>query len=218
MIRRWSCINQFNIQIKNDFFLLKKYSKVNIFKTSVNFKKIKSRYTKFKRKSITRVLHVSTFLIYTNVFKFWSKNYLLNKHLFKNQFLFNIFPKNTLFYNFNFIKNKNENIFYNFNFIFSSWTKKSYLHSLNFNNANVSFFKNNNLTIAWYYKTINLNNNVVPTYSFFNDSLYPFDETTYLPTKDSLNPIFDIVSSLNFQKVVEIYKMTYLLTLLTFLF
>lgn len=212
MIRRWSCINNFNIQIKKDFFLLSKSNKINIFKTSVNFKKIKSRYTKFKRKSITRVIHVSTFLIYTNVFKFWSKNYLLNKHLFKNQFLFNIFPKNAFFYNFNFIKNKNENIFYNFNFIFSSWVKNSYLRFLNINKTNIFFLKNNNITTAWYYSNLNLTNHTIPNYSSFEGVLYPFDENTY-NVKYDINIFFDIFAMLNMQKIIELYKTVYLLFL-----
>mgnify|MGYP001289333905 CR=1 FL=1 len=56
------------------------------------------------------------------------KDYLFNKNFSKNQFFNKIFINNFFFYNFNFIKNRNENFFYNFNFYFSVLINKSYLY------------------------------------------------------------------------------------------
>lgn len=206
MIRRWSHINTINIDVSLNFLLVKKYNKINVFKNSVNFKRFTFKRTKFKRKSLTRVSHISKFLIYTNVFKFWSKNYLMNKHLSKNQYLYNIFLKNIFFYNFNFIKNKNENIFYNFNFVFSTWIKKSYFYHFKKNALTPIFCKNNNITTAWYSNSINVNNQIVPAYTHFDSNLFShtiFDKK-YLY---DFNEFFFILYSIQIQKYVELYKL-----------
>jgi len=126
MIRRWSRIISINTSL-NNFLFLNKYSKINTFKNSVNFKRFKFKITKFKRKSIARIKHKSTWFMYTNIIKFWSKDYLTTKHLIKTQHLINIFNKNILAYNYNFIKNTNQITCQNFNFIVNSFTKKIFL-------------------------------------------------------------------------------------------
>jgi len=68
---------------------------------------------------------------------------MFNKLYLKYQFFNKIFINNFYFYNFNFIKNRNENHFYNFNFYFSTFTKKGYFY---FTNKNL--IKNSPICIA----------------------------------------------------------------------
>ncbi len=159
MIRRWSCVNTSNTLVSPDFssnayFFSKKKIKIYVFKKSVYYKKFKFKYTKFKRRRFVRLKHVTNLLLYTNVFKFWSTDYFFNKHATKYQFLINIFSRNAVFYNSNFIKNKNENVFNNFNFLYSSWSKRSYFLASHLSRNNLVktafFFKNINISTAWF--------------------------------------------------------------------
>lgn len=208
MIRRWSCLNSLNSRFSDDFFLVSKQTKINIFKNSVNFKRYKFKYTKFKRKAITRVFHISTLLIYTNVFKNWSKDYLYSKHRFKNEFLFNMFHKNFYFYNFNFIKNRNENIFNNLNFMFSYLIKsKANSFNLNFKNSFViPFLKNNSFSYAWFYKKPETNSNIIPVYSNYEGHLFSFNQNELNFPMHDLNSIFNFINDLNMENLKEIYK------------
>jgi hypothetical protein len=202
MVRRWSRINNFNIDIGSSFFFIKKQNKLNLFKTSVNFKKFKFKYTKFKRKSLTRIKHSSTFLVYTNIFKFWSKNYIFNKHLSKAQYAHNVSLKNIFFYNFNFIKNKNENIFYNLNFLFLTLNKKKYLQQ--HKNCEFFFFKNTNITFGWSNYSFNPNSGVIPAYSQFDFNMYPTSST--INNFYDYSELFYILYLINIQKYIELYK------------
>lgn len=208
MIRRWSCLNQLNSHFDNSFSLLLKNNKVNIFKNSVNFKRYKFKYTKFKRKAITRVFHISTLLIYTNVFKTWSKDYLFNKHKFKNEYLFNIFSKNFYFYNFNFIKNKNENIFSNFNFVFSYLVKNKISNSGIWakNSLILPLLKNNTFSYAWFNNNPDLNQHIVPIYSIYESTLFAFSHKNSTPSPINLLDFFSIIDLFKFENIKEFYR------------
>lgn len=207
MIRRWSCLNQLNNNFQNDFFLISKHTKINVFKNSVNFKKYKFKYTKFKRKAITRVFHISTLLIYTNVFKSWSKDYLYNKHKFKNEYLLNMFIKNFYFYNFNFIKNRNEAIFNNLNFIFC-YLVKSRSRST-FLDAKIptviSFLKNNTFSYGWFYNKPTLNQNTLPVFSNYESCLFPFSQDEKNPAVFDIEILFSFLNNLHFIHFKEFY-------------
>jgi len=160
MIRRWSCV----IKLSNSFNNLTKFTvkhKISLFKSAVNFKRFTFKCTKFKRKALIRVKHRSTFLIYTNVIKFWVKDYMFNKHYLRYQFFSKIFINNFYFYNFNFIKNKNDSFFYNFNFIFNNFTVKNY----NFFYTKNNFFKNSPYTTAFFISNPILDNTTLPSHS-----------------------------------------------------
>jgi hypothetical protein len=192
MVRRWSCLinitNSFNT---NDKFFLK--YKINLFKTSVNFKRFTFKLTKFKRKSFIRLKHRSNFLLYTNVLKYWVKDYLFNKHYSKYQYSNKLFISNFFFYNFNYIKNRNESFFYNFNFYFSILTNKTFYY---FNNKS-PFYKNTPLALAWFFNTPHLNNSIVPVYNQWDNTSFIYKDF------NSSNPSFDL--SVIFNNFFEIF-------------
>ncbi len=86
---------------------------------------------------------------------------MFNKHYLRYQFFNKIFINNFYFYNFNFIKNKNDSFFYNFNFIFNNFTVKNYNFFYNKNN----FFKNSPYTIAFFNLNPTLDNTTLPSHS-----------------------------------------------------
>lgn len=201
MIRRWSCI----IQLNNNFISYKsffKHYKLVTFKNSVNFKRFSFKFTKFKRKSLIRLKHRSNFLIYTNVVKLWIKDYLFNKNYLRFQFLNKIFITNFYFYNFNFIKNKNDNFLNNFNFIFSTFTNKNYFY---YYKDTIKNLKNSSLILAFYLNKPSLNETTISTFFKDNNIFYP----SYMVNNSS---IFDFSSTFDFffmivlNKILEIKK------------
>lgn len=199
MIRRWSCLIDINSNFNNSF-LLKKKHKIKIFKNSVNFKRFSIKRTKFKRKSLVKLKHQSNFLIYTNVLKLWTKDFVYNKNHIKHQFYKKIFLINFFFYNFNFFKNKNTNIAYNVNFIFSNLTKKKY-HNLQ---NNFNFFKNCHISIGWSQKSPVTNQYLIPTHLYYENTFYEY--TTNNLNLFNINDINNICLTLILKKLKEIKK------------
>jgi len=206
MVRRWSCLITLNNNF-NNFLNFKKNYKINLFKSSVNFKRFTFKITKLKRKSLLRFKHKANWLIYTNIIKYWVSDYMFNKIYLRYQFLNKIFLNNFYFYNFNFIKNRNEMFFYNFNFIFFNFTNKKLFY---FSKKDI-FFKNSPLSIALFLETPVLSNSVLPVYSEWNKNLFPHSTpSSYLKKNEdcdfTLNSIFDFFFSFFIKKIIEIRK------------
>ena len=206
MIRRWSClINITNNFSNNNFFFLK--YKINLFKTSVNFKRFTFKLTKFKRKAFIRLKHRSNFLLYTNVLKFWIKDYLFNKHYIKYQYFNKIFINNFFFYNFNFIKNRNENFFYNFNFYFSILTNKTRFYFY----KKPSFYVNTPLFLAWFLNNPSISNSVIPVYNQWDNSYFTYKTPSINDIFFNFNIVFSDLFNIFLKKNVEIRKIFILL-------
>ena len=206
MIRRWSClINITNNFSNNNFFFLK--YKINLFKTSVNFKRFTFKLTKFKRKAFIRLKHRSNFLLYTNVLKFWIKDYLFNKHYIKYQYFNKIFINNFFFYNFNFIKNRNENFFYNFNFYFSILTNKTRFYFY----KKPSFYVNTPLFLAWFLNNPSISNSVIPVYNQWDNSYFTYKTPSINDSFFNFNIVFSNLFDIFLKKNVEIRKIFILL-------
>jgi hypothetical protein len=204
VIRRWSCI----INITNNFSNFNQFNKLHkiiLFKSSVNFKRFSFKITKFKRRSLMRLKHRSSFLIYTNIFKYWVKDFMFNKLYLKYQFFNNIFINNFFFYNFNFIKNKSESFFYNFNFIFTTLTNKKFFYF----SHKKSLIKNSSLIVAWFVLKPDFNVTVLPIYNNFQNSYFPYQE--HFNVNFNLNEIFDLFFKLFLKKNIEINRIISLL-------
>lgn len=154
---------------------------------------------------MARFKHTSNWLIYTNIIKMWSLDYLFNKHFIKTQFLTNIFLNNFYVYNFNFIKIRNELFSYNFNFSFSILTKKSYLY---FNKKPISLFKNNNLSFIWLNDSPIINNSIIISYSEWDSILYNFNLNKHFQLQNdfNLNNLFDTSFNIFLPQLIEFRK------------
>ncbi len=211
MVRRWSCIININNNFTN-FYSLKKNFKINVFKSSVNFKKFTSSFTKFKRKSLIRIKHKSNFLIYTNIIKFWVKDFLFQKNYLKFQFFNKIFINNFFFLNINFIKIKNNDIFNNYNFFFSNFTNKN--NNFFFHQKSFNFFKYTPISIA--YSDLNniSNDSILPIYSSHDSLLYPLKNLSISLFESNI--LFDLFFSILMKKTLEIRKILIFLFLKNF--
>jgi len=166
MVRRWSHINGLNNTFffnASFFFLKKKYKFLN-FKSSVSLKRFNKKYTKFKRKALTRLKHINNWNLYHNIFRYWSNDYRFIKKVFRFQYFKNIFLTNYYFYNFTFIQNKNV-LLNPWNFLYVNSVKKTIKF---FFTAKIVFYK---------FLTTNLN-------TLFFESRVPF--TSCLSTENVL--------------------------------
>lgn len=206
MIRRWSCL----INITNNFSNTNKFflkHKINLFKSSVNFKRFTFKVTKFKRKAFIRLKHRSNFLLYTNILKYWVKDYLFNKHFIKYQYYNKLFVNNFFFYNFNFIKNRNENFFYNFNFYFSILTNKTYFYF----HKTLPFYKNTPLSLGWFLNSPIINNSIIPVYNQWDKDFFKYNDLKKFNDNFDFSIIFDDIFTIILKKNIEIRKIFILL-------
>ena len=206
MIRRWSHINNANSNFFN-FCNFEKYHQINVFKNSINYKKFIFKYTKYKRKNISRIKHKSNLLIYTNVFKFWTADYFFTGRYVKSQILKKIFSSNFYFYNFSLIKNKNfAALSHNMGFIFSVLSKKTHNYFLKFTDKNYQYFKNNNIIFAWSPQHFNNNLKAVLIASEWHSNLYPLSQSNKNTTNIEILSILNLFINLNFTENFEFYK------------
>jgi len=228
MIRRWSCINIFNLSFKEKkTFSLKKTAKSRIFKLSVSTRKFNKKYTKFRRKAFNRLRHRSNWMIYSNIFKFWSQDYLANRSFIKKNWLLNVFKNNFIFFNWSSCKNQNIEIFFNFNFNFFNINflkiKSNDFLTYGSKKNSPSFFLKN-ASVGSYNDEILQNNHAFSSISslFFYENLY-FDTLTYpcfakmpnlLSLVESTNNINTLTSSITLNSLTEYYTQLILLTLI----
>lgn len=200
MVRRWSRVNNLNLNLI-DFKVFKKNFKVRIFKSSVSFKKFTKKFTKFKRKTLVKFKHNANWLIYTNVIKFWLKDFMFNKHYHSYQY-FNKIHLNSLFVlNFNFVKNTNKTYTNNLNYFYSVLIKKSYKY---FHLYGFKYPFNTSLAFVWYQKNLEPDNHNIAPYVGWGDKLYV--STFKKKHKFNMDKVNPILFNLSMYKVLEVRK------------
>lgn len=189
MVRRWSRINNFNIYFKNNkkLFFFKKSSKFRMFKLTVSTRRFFKKYTKFRRKAFNRLRHKTNWLVYSNVFKFWSHDYLNTKTLNKKLWLLGFNQYNTLVFNFNSVKNMNTELFFNLNYHILN-LNSFFLRKVPQNSENFSFWKKyKNSSVAF-----SEENFLEPTLAF---TLFHYDNVFYEITENlSFSSDYDFFS------------------------
>lgn len=161
MIRRWSHLNIFNNISNQNLSKLYKKSKLVLFKANVkykHFRKFKLLFKTTKRRAYRHLKHRSTFLVFSNIFKFWTIDYKNYINISKFEYTFNIYSFNYLIYNSNFLKNNNPDLHYNTNFLFSSLTIRRNAMLLPIQkNFNIKYkelsTKNNSISLIWHNET-----------------------------------------------------------------
>jgi len=221
MIRGWSYVNKLN----SIFF--DKYSDLNFihyestFKSNIHFKKNINVLSKLSRKSWSRRRHLTSWIIYQNVFSNWSNDYLFFKQY--NKFIFNyqLLKHSFLTYNFMVLKKTNNSYIKDIeSFISSSFINKlsNYFNKLNFSSYLflkrlknnqwffISSFDKQNLT-----KSVN-NINPNPFYSTSQINYYPIELKNF--KLNYITQILDTIFNIILSKNVEIYKILSLLLLM----
>ena len=124
MVRRWSSINTFNLFYKlSKIKLFKKITKKRIFKLTVSTRKFYKKYSRFRRKAFNRLRHKNNWTIYSNVFKFWSHDYLNSKNFYRKYWSLYSYKINFIAFNWNSLVNTNVDLFFNTTFCLSSFNR-----------------------------------------------------------------------------------------------
>lgn len=217
MVRRWSRINEFNFSLKNKkLFSFKKSSKSRMFKLTVSTRKFFKKYTKFRRKAFNRLRHKSNWLIYSNVLKFWSHDYLNTKTFAKKTWLINSQKFSFIIFNWSSVKNLNSDLFFNLNYnilnlnsLFSK-TKcnysKFFFFWTNFNNISIGLTDANELTLN--------DINPLPTLSYFENYLYENNPNSFFKDENSYFLFFNNMEKFVNQQFLNYYKIFLYLTIL----
>lgn len=210
MVRRWSHIIDFNSSCTN-FFTFRRMFRLEIFRSSVYYKRFVIKITKFKRKKIARWKHRSNWTVYTNVIKTWVENYRFMRQVSRYQFFEKSFIQCFHLYEFNYIKVRHARLFSTFTNILTIALSKnvtSYFLSKNFK-INSIYLKNSNFIKGFLIPSQKLDNeySTIPLLASHTNALYPA----------SLHPAFDFNSLLflifqsNLKQITELYKILVLL-------
>lgn len=108
MIRRWSCLNIFNLDFESnvDFFFQRKFNIMKLART-LNYKKSTFGLTRFRRHRLAKRKRHSNWVLYTQVIRYWIKDYDFNKQLVRSQFFNSIFLHSLYAYSCYYVKKKN---------------------------------------------------------------------------------------------------------------
>jgi hypothetical protein len=157
MVRRWSCLNKFNFAFSFSLYFFPRFDTFKSIK-ALNYKKYRAGFSKFKRQKLSRWKRRSSWLMYTQIMRYWIWDYNRYKQLVKSQFLDSIFLNISYIYNFNYIKRKNPlNVQLVRIFLLNSFPKFFYFYfynkfksktPLNFLRA----FMNSNFLLAYTYE------------------------------------------------------------------
>jgi len=215
MIRRWSSINELNIDLKN-FKKFKKISRLLVFRSSVYFKRFIIKRTKFKRKSIARWKHRTNWSIYFNILKYWSGDYHFSRQVARYQFFNKIFLSNFIIYDFNYIRVRHAKMFSTFsNTITNASSKKLiyYFYSKRFTIPNKICQNLNNVT-SYLPCTIAAENtiNLLPVYASHQKLLYNVNLTRDFDFVNIHYMLFEVT----LKQVVELYKILVLINYFIF--
>lgn len=205
MVRRWSCLIDFNTSTLSPFTL--RFDSCKLIR-AVNYKYFSIGLTKFKRPKLARRKRNSSWLIYTTIFKSWIKDYNFFKKIIKSQFFESVFINSFVIHNFNYIKKKNIlNDTINFNFLTYSMPRcfPLYFHKKYFSNNVLLFlksFKNSNFILANFLtNTAEFNEKALPLAVKSQNNFYALD---YHHSK-KVTPIL-FLNNLIFINILNIYK------------
>jgi len=217
MVRRWSRINEFNFSLKTKkLFFFKKSSKSRMFKLTVSTRKFFKKYTKFRRKAFNRLRHKSNWLVYSNVLKFWSHDYLNTKAFIKKAWFINSQKFSFIVFNWSSVKNLNSELFFNLNYnllnLNSLFSKTKYNYSkkfffwTNFKNVSICLNDFNELTAN--------DVNPLPALSYFDNNFYESHYDSFCKNDVTYFLFFNSVKFSMNQQLLNYYKILTYLTIL----
>lgn len=162
MVRRWSCINNINLNFKK-FYNLRRKVAFLFCKTIIKFnrkvlrrlRKIKmntKKITKFTRKALSKLKHENNWAIYSQIFKYWIVDYNFSKTFCRNQYLSYLFVTGVVSYNFSCLRNKKN---------------KLYAKDCNYLSTSLTTRMNNFYFFKKFDTSVKLINNFFSNFSFF---------------------------------------------------
>lgn len=216
MVRRWSRINEFNFSLKNKkLFFFKKSSKSKVFKLTVSTRKFFKKYSKFRRKAFNRLRHRSNWLIYSNVLKFWSYDYLNIRTFNKKSWSLNIYEYNFIIFNWSCVKNLNADLF--FNLKYNIINLNSFIYRQISTKPTTFFFWNNFKNTSLSSSDYILESDTDTSFSliFYDNLFYEIQDVTNIK---KINDTFSVLFTNNFNAMIQqklnFYKFLIYLTIL----
>ena len=110
MVRRWSCINLYNIDMKL-FLQFHVFRRLFIFRNSLKFKRFWNEGTRFKRLRMMRLKHRHNWLVYLNIFKYWIQDIQFARHHTRFQYFNRFFVNNYIIFDGNYLKRQKLKLF-----------------------------------------------------------------------------------------------------------
>jgi hypothetical protein len=216
MIRRWSCINDVNSYCEELTIFEKRFNSIKLLK-AVNYRKYRVTFSHFKRRKLSRWKRRQSWLLYTQIFRNWVKDYNLNKKLVKSQYFDSILPITTQVYDFKYIKKKNILDYLNRSLILCNSLPKFFLNYYNnrlFNKntlISLNTLNNVNLLNIMYEEPQSLN---IATQLHFIPILYNTENLYYLQSnsdnynkiKSSIAKYCIILNKVSTQILIYIYQ------------
>lgn len=210
MIRKWSYLNEINLNPKNESIcFFKKIYNLKVFKKTTRFKKYNIGYTFMVRKQYSKRKHQTSWINLSYITKSWVHIFLKSKQFirfYQSLGLFNLqsYSASMLV----FTKKLNE--INNFNGINSfACSKKILLPFLKFKNSNI-FFQNplkNNTSFGVLVRdsnSLNLSNSITPNLVQHENSLYPV-----IPHQLNLTSYFNNYLLLNLKHITNFLVVIY---------
>jgi len=92
MIRRWSYLDVANLNknLFNHTTFIKLHKRI-VFRSAVNFKRFTFKYSKFKRRTLSRWKHLANWSLYLNILRTWVEDFQINRQLLRSQFYASLF-------------------------------------------------------------------------------------------------------------------------------
>jgi hypothetical protein len=201
MVRRWSRLNQQNL-FSFSFNKVHSRFKVLQLRKAINFRKFIINITKFKRRKLSSWKRKQNWLIYTQILKYWIRDYVFTKKIAKSQFVESGYKFNVFVHDFNFIKKKNPLIdpsvyggVLNFlpKIFFFYYKNKFNTNSLD---RSFVFFKSSNFVLFNFFnlKNISENQSLVSAFFKYEFNFFNFNEQTLLVDDNS----FPYLNNFNF--------------------
>lgn len=223
MVRRWSSINTFNFSLKNKnkkLFFFKKSSKYRVFRITVSVRKFYKKFTKFRRKAFNRLRHKTNWLVYSNILKFWSCDYLNTKSFAKKSWILNSRQFNVVTFNWSSVKNLNTEIFFNYNFNILNLNSFFFFKKIWFcNNSYFTFwdkFKNISISLSESYLPNEFD--ATPALFYYEDFFYEifsdFNQNDVSSFDFTFFSFYGTCGNLIFEQYLNIYKTSIYLTVL----
>jgi len=221
MVRRWSYINEINRTVFTENNAIPRGRHETTVRVNLYYKKKFSTVTLVRRRSWVKRRHVNTFAIYRNVLADWSSDYIFYRKYSKFRFFYQLFKDSFWAQNFIAIRNLVPGHYANFEKVYSTTFIRTVFNYCSLRGSNRFNYLGNFSHTLWLHVTSPKLSNIFTaqtnnTYSLMyrdanNQLVHP---KTKLFSASLYNTLINLLHSLYLTKLVELYKVLTLLTVL----
>lgn len=211
MVRRWSCINNYNIDM-NLFLKFHVFRRLTIFRNSLKFKRFWNEGTRFKRLRMMRLRHRHNWLVYLNIIKYWVQDVQFTKHHSRFQYFNYFFINNYIIFDGNYIKRQKLKLFMMQDQWVSAALTRRFFSSLGqFKNSRMLCSYPNANHVHAFFPADEIIPNIItlPVVAIFD--LVAYGLNSDLEHEDDFETLTALLFTISCQQHIEIYKILSLL-------